>query len=236
MDMFAVEHHTKKSLSVNHCLHLTLKTTDLSCAPNVTLSGLSQIHQVHPAVQPSDKGWAPSMVLWLPSNLHPPLSRAPRQGRPYFIPLGWLCKRLSCHSIHHINSVLPDWRTKRGVINRAWLDAPPCPSLAPSRDSLGSVGWDEGIGGPRPGWRAARAEPSDWGICWHSSGAPSHTNTHTRCGGRRQRSAGGACQWRTHGAPQAHFTQLRNRPSPAAREGQYITGLVWLSTRVMVMD
>lgn len=110
--------------------------------------------------------------------------------------------------------------------------------LAPGRNSLGWV-----VGLRWRDWRAAAraegrpgAEPSDWGICWHSS-STSITHNHTCFGGRRVSGAlGGACQWRRHGASQPHFTQLRNRPSLAAREGQNIIGFVWLSTRVGLMD
>lgn len=59
-----------------------------------------------------------------------------------------------------------------------------------------------------------------------------HTQAHML---RRHASAerGGACPC---SAPQAHFTELRNRPLPAAREGHRIIDLVLLPARVEVMD
>lgn len=229
MDISAVEWGIKKSPSINHWHHLTLQTADPSCAPNITHHHLNTLWlepdtKVHPAVHWSGKGLSTKYGLPLPSSLHPPCSQAPWQGQPYFIPLGWLCERLPCHSIHHFNSALHDWRTE-GVINRAWLVA----LTLPVWHRAGIFG-DEGIGGLRLGWRAARAE-----CLWHSSGTPSHTNTHAAVA-YASGVQGVHANAERIGAPQAHFTQLRNRPLPAAREGQCIIGLILLSTRVEVMD
>lgn len=149
---------------------------DPSCAPNITahhwntLVWARHIGCIH-AYTPQAK-----VEYQVRSVGCPPISILIFLGHPggedhILSPLGQLWKHLSCHSIHHINSVLPDWRTRGG-----WGGHKLCLTRHPTLPAWHRAGIfrDEGIGGLRPGWRAARAQPSDWGICWHSSSAPSH--------------------------------------------------------------
>lgn len=162
---------------INHSHHLTLQTADPSCALNIIHYHLNTL-------------WLEPGTLSAPNR---PLIRRKVKRQVWFFGCPPICILLVAgHPGRdgHILSPLGDFVSaclatpfitltvfcpiggRREVINRAWLVALTLPARHWAR-----IFGDEGIGGLRLDWRAARAEPCGIEEYAGTAAAPSHTHT-----------------------------------------------------------
>lgn len=154
--------------------------------------------------------------LWLPSKSpSPPFLWHPDRGDHTSYPFGVLRNHLPCNSIHHLNSVLPDRRTKGGSQNRESL-------LWTARLARSHDIWGRETGRAAAGLKGGQDRAM--GL--------RNTLAQRRCFITAQHAAV-TYLGRVWGCMPMRdaLNELRNRPLQVAREGQCIRGFLLLSTR-----